>query len=281
MTGIKGLTPKEPIGVVATIGHKGDRGQPVDTDRFFLVLPTAEKEGQFEVRRPHPAYRAFNEAADVGARQVLRGQIVHRTAQECWEHHLTAQVLPKLPAHPARAPHCTGDGVRALRWTGKEFAPIPCPNELCEFRQGDKKTCGAWGRVLFRLRWKDGSPLPALACKLATKSWHSVAAFLGFFREVETQATILGGDLGIYGVPFVITLSRKSMPSRQRAFPVLSISVDGDLQEFFVRRAGLLRQSLAEQVRPVAALTDGEQQAPEERALDLETIVPAKPAERM
>lgn len=280
-SGIKGLTAKEPIGVVATIGHKGERGQPTDTDRFFLVQATAEKVGQIEIRPPHPAFRSFN-SADPLDRQVLRGNLVHRTSTECWEHHLTAQLLPRLPMHPARAPHCTGDGVRAQRWDGQVFQSIGCPNELCEYRQGDKKPCGAFGRVLFRLRWKEGSPLPSLLCKLTTKSWHSVAAWLGFFREVEEQARILGGDLGIYGVPFVISLSKKTMASRGRAFPVLSISVDGDLQAFFVQRASHLRAAQLEHVAPLAALTDGEQQAPEVIAEDIDTITPgiSVPAER-
>lgn len=302
--GIKGLTAKEPIGVVASIGHKGDRGQPVDTDRFFLVAPTAEKVGDFEVRKPHPAFRAFNEAPDVSARQVLRGQIVHRTAAECFEHHLTAQVLPGYPAHPAKVPHCTGDGTRAQRWVGDltpqqrgqlvqlqkdrrpleqaglplQLAPIVCPGEMCEYRQGDKKTCGAFGRVLFRLRWKEGSPLPGLLCKLTTKSWYSTAAWLGFFEELERQAAILGGDLGIYGVPLLITLGRKTMASRGRAFPVMSVSVDGDLQAFFVQRAGMLRASLDEH-RPLA-LTDGEAQAAEDLAADLDGISPTLPMDQ-
>ena len=281
--GIKGLTPREPIGVVATIGHKGGKGQPVDTDRFYLVLPTAEKVGNIEARRPHPSFRGFNEIgakedADEGKarRQVVAGQLVHVSVSECWEHHLTAQVLPGLQAHPARAPHCTGDGTRARRWNGQAYQEIVCPNELCQYRQGDRKACGAWGRVLFRLRWKDGSPLPGLLCKLTTKSWNSVAAFLGFFEEVERQAQILGGQLGVYGVPFVITLGRKSIPSRQRSFPVMNISVDGDLQLFFVERAGRLRQALEEVRRPVAALTDGEQQRDQEVALDIETITPPR-----
>lgn len=303
--GIKGLTAKEPIGVVASIGRKGPSGAPMETDRFFLVAPTAEKVGQIEVRPPHPAFRAFNDSTDLQARQVLRGQIVHRTAAECFEHHLTAQVLPGYPAHPGRAPHCTGDGTRAQRWVGDltqqqrgqlvqlqkdrrpleaaglplTMAPVPCPNDLCEYRQGEKKACGAWGRVLFRLRWKEGSPLPGLLCKLATKSWFSVASLLGFFEALEQQAAILGGDLGIYGVPLLITLGRKTMASRGRAFPVMSISVDGDLQAFLVQRAAWHRQALGERVQPLA-LTDGEQQAAEELAADLDGITPTLPMDQ-
>lgn len=276
LDGIKGLTPKEPIGVVASIGHKGDRGQPVDTDRFYLVAPTAEKVGQHEQRRPHPAFRKFNEHEDLAVRQVLRGQIVHRAPSECFEHRLVAQVLPGIAAHPGRAPHCSGDGTRAQRWDGGAFREIACPNDLCQYRQGEKKVCGAFGRVLFRLRWPEGNPLPSLLCKLTTKSWYSTAAWLGFFAEIERQAALLGGDLGIFGVPFVVTLGRKTMPSRGRAFPVMSVSVDGDLQSFFVQRAGMLRQALDER-RPVAALTDGSQQADEELAADLEGITPGLP----
>lgn len=274
---IKGLTAREPVGVVATIGHKGDRGQPVDTDRFFLVLPTAEKVGSTEIRRPHPEFRAFNEA-DPERRQMLKGTLVHLEVAQCWEYHLKAQVLPGLAAHPSRAPHCTGDGTAARRWDGAEFRDIPCPNELCQFRQGQgKKACGAFGRVLFRLRWADGVRMPQLLCKLTTQSWHSVAALQGFFGYTQAQAALLGGPLGIYGVPFSITLSRKTNAKRGQAFPVLSVSVDGDLQGFFVQRAAALRSSTDYQLAaqtPRAALTDGEQQAAQ--YLDAATIEPPR-----
>lgn len=281
---IKGLTAREPVGVVATIGHKGDRGQPVDTDRFFLVLPTAEKVGSTEIRRPHPEFRAFNEA-DPERRQMLKGTLVHLAVTECWEYHLKAQVLPGLAAHPSRAPHCTGDGSSARRWDGQQFTPILCPNELCKYRQGDgAKVCKPFGRVLFRLRWADGVRMPGLLCKLTTQSWHSVAALKGFFDYVTQQAQLLGGPLGIYGVPFGLTLSRKTKSSQGqegkgvgRAFPVMSASPDGDLQQFFVARAAALRASTDYQLAaqtPRAALTDGEQQA--EKYLDAATIEPPR-----
>lgn len=271
--GIKGVEGTVPVGAVLTVGHKGPSGAPTDTDRFFIVVPQMA-DGRRDL---HPAFAKFNDAAPE-LRQSIQGNLVHATQAECFEHHLKAQVLPRL-VHPMKAPVCTGDGSRAQRWDARAqaFMEIPCPNELCEFRQGQVKACKPWLRLLFQPRWKGGS-LPTPLMKLTSASWNNTRAFLGFFEYVQSQATQLGlPELNLYGLPFVLTLSRKTIPTQKRAFPVLSISPDCNLQEYLLLHAQ--RRAQLTQAPRFVALTDRSQQAPQELLADHSTITPGLPGE--
>lgn len=286
-SGIVGLTGREPIGAVLTVGHKGPKGNPEHTDRFYIVVPN-EVNG---VRAEHPAFAAFNKAAhpaladerheaydmaryqrELAARQIVRGNLVHASPEQCFEHHLKAQVLQGHPAHPAKAPHCVGDGRNAKRWDGRDFREIVCPNEGCEFRQApaaNKPTpCKPWMRFLFRPRWADGSPLPMPLMKFTSGAWNTTANFLGLFQYVAEQASALGvARYTLYGLPFTMQLTKKKRKGDEggRAFPVVSIAPEVDLQEFLWNQH---TRALEYSSRPVAALTDREQQDPAELYAD-------------
>jgi hypothetical protein len=277
-SGIAGLTGREPINAALTIGHKGPKGNPTDTDRLFIVN-VQEENG---VRPQHPSFREFNEA-DPELRKSLRGVLIHATQSECFEYHLKAQVLPGKPAHPNKRPACVGDGVSAVRWMGRgldDFQPIPCPHDKCEFRQrvGDKPVpCKPWMRFLFRPRWKETSKLPAPMFKFTSGAWNTTAAFLGFFEHVTKQAKALGVENPtLYGLPFVLTLAKKKRRGDDggRAFPIMSISIDGDLQEFLLIQHERFKQ-LASAPRPLA-LTDREQQDPRVVASDYASVNPGR-----
>jgi hypothetical protein len=276
LSGIAGLKPREPVGAVLTIGHKSPKGFPTDTDRFFIVLPQEEN----GVRAPHPSFAAFNEAAPE-LRRTIRGVLIHGAQADCFEQHLKAQVLNK--AHPNKRPACVGDGMNAVRWMGRgldDFQAIPCPNDKCEFRQrvGDKPTpCKPWMRFLFRPRWAEGSKLPVPMMKLTSGSWHNASAFLGFFEHIRTQARALGVENPtLYGLPFVITLAKKKRRGDEggRAFPILTISPDGDLQEFLILQHQRYQQ-LASAPRPLA-LTDREELSDDVVAADYRTVNPGR-----
>lgn len=267
--GIAGLTPREPIGAVLTIGIKGPSGAPTGTDRFHIVLP---HEDERRVRPLHPAFAAFNSASPE-KRQSLRGNLVHATRAQCFEHHLKAQVLPGHPPHPAKGPHCVGDGRRAQRWGPNGYHEIECPNAQCEYRQAtDRKPapCKPFMRFLFRPRWPIGNPLPAPLLKLTSASWNTTASFLGFFEHIASQARELGiGAHSLYGLPVTLTLSRKTRSGDGgRAFPVMSIAPDGDLLEFLAAQ----RRDVRGLALPPIALTDALEQAPDVVHADWRTI---------
>lgn len=284
---IAGLTGREPVGAALTIGIKGPSGAPTNTDRFYFVLPHDEKRGEITVRPLHPSFSAYNDA-EPKKRQMLRGNLVHANRAECFRHHLKAQVLPKpWLAHPNKRPACLGDGAVAVRYhgTGKDgvddFREMVCPNDLCEFRQGDRKVCKPFAQLLFRPRWPDGVALPQPLTKLTTGSWNSTSALLGFFGYVESQARELGVENpSLYGLPFSLTLSRKTMPKRGAAFPVLSLSPDCDLIAFFLRQRADMAQLAASNrlALPPATLTDPDLEDPDVLASDSESIAPSKPA---
>ena len=282
--GIEGVEGVEPVGAVLTIGHKGDRGNPTDTDRFFLVVPTM---GPDQRRAEHPEFAAFNKAKPEH-RQTIHGNLVHADEADCWGYHLKAQVLPPpWKAHPDKRPSCIGDGVKATRYFGEsgpeDFREMECPNELCEFRQGNgAKPCKPFGRLYFRLRWKTDN-LPSPLVKWTTGSWNSVRSVLGFFDHVREQVQGLGLEsYSLYGLPFSLTLSRKTKPSARAAFPVVSISPECDLVAFFLQQRQQLRELGAAEPKMIAAGAQSpEEVAPEEVFADHATIMPGhvrKPA---
>jgi hypothetical protein len=265
--GIDGVDGREPVGAVVSIGIKDkQRGFPTETDRFHIVQPRECN----NVREPHPAFASFN-SAPAEHRKVIRGNLIHATRQDCFEYRLRAQVIKSIGAHPNRRPCCEGDGKRAIRWSGDDadsFMEIQCPNERCEYRQTQPATCKPFARFLFRLRWKDASPMPTPLCKFTTGSWNTVNNLLGFFKYVEKVARELGiKNHSLFGMPFMLTLTRQTKPSLQRAFPVVTITPEQDPVEFYMQQ----RERIAGiNTAEIAALPD--MQEPDIVAADYDAI---------
>jgi len=198
--GIKDLTPREPVGAVITVGIKGDRGFPVERDRYHIVTPHQSADGR---RPPHPMFAIFNEAGPEH-RRVIRGNLVHAKVSDCFEHHLKAQMLDRT-SHPDGRPCCVGDGERAVRWVGPDanhFKEIACPGPRCEFSQRKGKrpaSCKPWMRMLFRIRWaelvggaKPKVKMPTPLVKFTSGSWRTTANAKGFFDQIELAAKQMG-----------------------------------------------------------------------------------------
>jgi len=258
--GIKGLEGREPVGVVLSLGIKDARGVPVEKDRFHLVVPH-EADG----RRPHHAAFAPFNAAPPEKRQMIRGNLVHATEAECFDYRLRAQVSKTLGlrAHPNRRPVCEGDGVRAIRWTGDDpddFTEIDCPNKDCPARLVEPAECKPFARLLFRLRWPDGNPLPSMVCKFTTGGWNTAANLKGFFDQVRRTAQQIGlTDYTLFGLPFTLTLHQQTRPAARTRFPVVAISPDMDLIEFFARQQERIAQL---QAAPAVNLIEGPETDP-------------------
>lgn len=282
---IDGLEGREPVGAVLTIGKKGPKGAPVETDRFYFVSPF-EADG---IRQPLVEFKRFNEAP-APARQVIHGNLVHARIEEAWLHHLRAHKLPKPhPNHPGRRPACEGDGRRATRYGGPDaqgqdvWREIDCPNQRCEFRQGSPAACKPMGRLYFRPSWDHyrdetfhGLPTPLV--KWTTSSWNTVANVIGFFGHVQAQARNLGLEQwSVYGLPFELTLGRKTQPQHERSFPVVGISpLEHDLIGFFLFQ----KQQLAAaggRLQLAAGNTSPEETAPEVIDADARAITPGVP----
>lgn len=234
--GILGLAGREPIGAVVSLGIKGDRGFPIERDRFHIVVPREESG-----KRPHdPAFAAFNGSA-VPKRQKLLGNIVHATADQCFEFHLKAQVLGKGYAHPDKRPACVGNGVRAVRWMrsdADDFLEIECPNDRCQYRQTTPPACKPFARLLFQLRWPEGyPPMPTPLVKFTTGSWNSTANLKGFFDYIHSAALSLGLDqYTLFGLPFAMSVQLQTKASAKTAFPVVRISPEINPVEWFLRQ---------------------------------------------
>ena len=265
--GIEGLQGREPVGVVLSAGIKGPSGAPIERDRYHLVVPH-EADGR---RAHHPGFAAFN-SAPPEARRVIRGNLVHATAAECFELSLRAQVSKALglKAHPNRRPVCSGDGVRAVRWTGGEdFTEVPCLHDLCPARLAEPAECKPWARLYFRLRWKDGSPLSTPLTKFTTGSWNTIANLKGFFDALDRNARELGlTDYTLFGLPFTLTLTEKTNAQRRSRFPVTVISEDMSPIDFFRWQRAHIRELQA----PVVSLLEGPEHDPDVEFADLRGI---------
>lgn len=236
--GISETKGREPIGCVLSCGvKKGGSGFPVEKDRFHLVVPREEQ----GTRPHHPAYTAFN-GADPTKRRMIRGNLVHAHKADCYEGYLRAQA-PIKPAHPNKRPFCIGDGVHAERWGGDvnkpdEFLQIKCPNQRCEYRLTDPPSCKPFTRLLFRLRWPDGNPLPSMLCKFTSGGWNTYGNIKGFFDYIENAAHGIGlQQYTLFGFPFTLTLTQQTKPSQKTRFPVVAITPEMDPVEFFARQS--------------------------------------------
>jgi len=240
-TGIAGLVGREPISAALAVGRKGDRGAPVERDRFHILLPAAhavELGGRSTLARdPHPSFGPFN-AAPAERRTVVLARLAHARIDECFEYRLQAQVLPNI-VHPKKAPACMGDGRRAQRWDPKTSAYLDtdCPGERCPFSQapggGKPRPCKPWMRFIARFDWPrvDGKGLPNVPFKYASGAWNTVRNFVGFFESFRANCRNLGVNpdaIPLFGLPVTIQLQERTDPSAQRRFPVVAITVAGD-----------------------------------------------------
>ena len=260
--GIAGLQGREPVSVVLSLGIKNAQGVPVEKDRLHLVVPH-EADGR---RGHHAGFAAFNNAAPE-RRQMIRGNLVHATERECFELNLRAQVAKSLglPAHPNKRPVCQGDGVRAQRWCGiadepDNYTEVQCLNERCQARLTEPSQCKPFARLLFRLRWPDGNPLPSVVAKFTTGGWNTAANLRGFFDQIDRTARQIGlTQYTLFGLPFTLTLHQQTKASARRKFPVVAISPDMDLIEFFGRQQEQIAQ--LKTVNPVDLLSGPETSA--------------------
>jgi hypothetical protein len=273
--GIKSLQPRAPVGAVLRVGRKNpDTGEPIEKDRFYIVTPTTERR-EFRARSGrtygspasslHPDFRQFNIASAGGVdlyanpRQQakgdgirsLRGVIVHSEESDAERHYLRAMKLKgkmpngePWPVAPNRAPACKGDGENALRLFGVgedgtlDYRPIPCPDRLCEFRQGSSPDCKAHALLLFMPRWKDGAALPSPLMKWSTGGWNAAASLAGLFQFIRGLAEGLHvTDLSLAGFPFQVTLSQKTDAVHHTSYPVVSFAPDGDPLRWLVWQA--------------------------------------------
>lgn len=252
--GIAGLVGRAPVGCAVTVGIKDkNRGFPTEKDRFHIVMPQ-DVDG---VRPPHPAFVAYN-SAPPERRKSLRGQLVHATEAECFRFSYRAQVLPGKPSHPGKAPACSGDGVRAVRWDGSKMCDIACPGEKCEFRQKrDEKTkvpCGPNMTFMFRLVWPDDNKVfPSMLAKFSSNGWNSTKNFLGFFEMIRNAAKQVGlTDYNLAGFPFQIQLVERT--GKGQRYPTTVITPAVDPISFFLSAAA--RQREIAEARSMPALTD-------------------------
>ena len=160
---------------------------------------------------------------------------------------LVAQQLPKHSSHPKLIPVCIGNGKKARRWNNRknDFDDIPCPNHLCEFRQGKPAPCKPSARMAFQLRWEDDKPwanLPTPFVKFETKSWYNLdKVLLPFWLGLHHKATQLGfSEYTFYGLPVVMKLGKRSA-GKGSLVPAVSLTTDfangQNFQDFLLKQA--------------------------------------------
>lgn len=92
---------------------------------------------------------------------------------------------------------------------------------------------------------------------------------------MDEQRAALGlSDVSLYGLPFQLSLIRKTNPRAKTGFPVLTISPMADIVEFFARQRTKLLESGAIPRMIAAGVKSPEESHPAEVAADYETITP-------
>lgn len=270
LTGIREFDVRgvEPIAAAVSVGRKSDKGQPIDRDRFYVVLPTATqatyqtRDGRSynaPKRDLHPSFGAWNTGyqrfgdehspdfdmarykAELARRTIIPARLGHLTIEQCWHGSYFCLEAPKLGKRPNKAPVCVGNGVDADRWINDKIQRIPCPGEQCEFRQKPmvngkpgKTPCSPKFVMFARFDWprdKEGKGLPNVPFKIQSQSIYSYLNFVGFFDSFRNACTGFGvdyHDVPLFGLPVNITLQERTNSAAGTVFPVLSLTVAGD-----------------------------------------------------
>lgn len=270
--GIAGLEGRSSVGVALTVGVKGDRGFPVERDRFHLVWPQEDESGK---RIGHPRFAPYNRA-EAKHRRSIYGVLVHATVSECFEYSLRAQSPKGQPSPPSRRPFCTGDGVSATRFTGvrndvEVFDSIACPHNECQFRKTDPAACKPHMRFMFMLAWGDRADLPSMLCKYTSNAWNTTREFVGFFDQITGIGRAFGlpaNSINLAGLRFVLQLTERSNRVRKSRYPVVTITPIDDIADFLLRQSERAAQITSS--APLASLTDRSQRDPSITANDFD-----------
>jgi hypothetical protein len=311
-----GIESREPVGAVLRVGQKNPKsGNPMDNDKFFICRPQSTQHaftkrggGTFNapLRELHPDFSKYNKA-DSAQRAIFRGTFVHATVEEIWRleyRAISAGIGGSHPVHPDFLPNCSSkDGkvaTRLYRYRTKgiempkgvtpvdgkpideEWGMLKCPAEDCTFRrQGPRCKVSSW--LYFLPRWvgEGGGYFPEVLMRWHTGSGANASALRGFFDQTDEWARQIGlQSYSLMGLPFVLNLTMVTSRKAGTRFPLVSISHDGEISEFFARQAERLQlaqgaaRSEAELLLPVSATTDDEDAITVD-AVDIEPAVPA------
>lgn len=290
MRGIGQVYARQPIGAVLQIGwrQKDESGrwkyvgafggsEKKGMKRCFNIMTavpnTKIKRGTMDVpaRSLHPDFARFN-SADPEKCMSIRAVLVNKDAKDAYRKSLGAFKCLSRDKNPPSGWFCKGDAQKAVRWdaASQSFREIACPAEACEFRQegsGPKNQgtlCKCNLSLLAQFRWASGD-LPQLMFQWDSKSWNNAGNLEGLFGQVDEAAGVLGypnGTFPVMGLPITLTLSQKVKESSQ--FPIVSLSVDGDVFSW----AKIAHRIFGSTAGGRQAL--GMSQAPAPRALQLE-----------
>lgn len=259
LVSILGVTGTEPVGAALTIGIKGDRGFPIEKDRFHIMEP---REGADGKRSVHPSFTWWAQAPPEN-RRLVRGILVGP-----WERMLRqsyrAQVLPGKPQHPGKRPACVGDGVTADRFIGDkgatDFRSMPCPGEACQFRQrgvdprNGKETrepCTPSTLFLFRIAFTDAVTAryqpPTPVVRFASNAWRTYRAILGLRESLDRAAATLGLPADYDPTGFRFSLLLTEAKGQGTKYPTVVVSPDESAIDFLLGRQRLLTVAPATQ----------------------------------
>jgi len=254
LRGVGNIRPRSPIGCVLELLRRRPTGdgktEPIPPFQsgsgslpyaWAIMTATTVKEAanrQGYSRSPHPAFALFN-TAPADKAQTIRCKIVHWWEEECLQYHLGA-FMPPVGKGPPAGWWCRGDAKRAIRWTGSAFKEIVCPGRMCEFQQPkfgrkqDMEWCKPNVTLIAQFSWPEGNPLPKTVFQWQTKGWNNVSALIGMFKLIQDTAGHSGlGRFPVFALPF--TLSVSETHRKNRVFPQVSVSVDGDLHEWMAK----------------------------------------------
>jgi hypothetical protein len=268
MAHLWGLPIIEPtaqvVGACLSLGVKPKErmGWPEEKDRFHIVMAKTRERGEGKGKteyRPHdPRFAAFN-TADLETRRVFYAMLCYHREEECWHPSYGMYRFQKggLPNPKTKRFACTGNGTDAERWLDGEATMIKGCGEGCPYRQGAEPPCKPRARFWFMPRWlpsqgksfarymKDGSVTMLLErpiMRLATQAREPRDTFAGMLKTVREQAEPLGGISSLYGLPFVMTLFRKTNPEKRTEWHEVTFTLGGDWFEWLKWQADEFKQ---------------------------------------
>lgn len=250
------ITGRAPIGAALSVGIKGANGQPINKDRFYVAAPVAHSQeyskrdgGTYksDKRDLHPAFAGFNDDAktEPERRRAIPIRIMHahewdsttKPPNGCFWYGYQAHTLDKR-RHPRNAPMCTGNGVHAERWNGKEIQAIEClgldrcpytlPGKAQPGQKPPKPECGMKMHFVARFDWPrtDGKGLPNIPFAYKSGGRNMVHGFVGFFDEFRRVCADVGvpyASVSLVGFPAMLMLAEKTNKEEGTRYPVVSL----------------------------------------------------------
>lgn len=252
------------VDVVIAAGHIGPNGQPINTDKLFIMRPvcteTVSRGGQKGGKRVFaPGFDRWNKTG--GIPQVT-GFIHHERIEDAISDGMAMAKPPKRggDAPPGQQPWCSSDGGGTRkRWVNGEWETGTCGMEACPFYA--EKKCKAHVEATFTLKVEGYPTVDAFWQTHGIGTMRNISTWLHDI-EAEWQSVLRANKaptmpMWFQGLPIRMQVSKVSRKhgDQWRKYPEIQIKHAIPISEWFDSVVTKM-ETMGGRLRALAALPD-------------------------